>query len=263
MGRKLSLALVGLSLSTVMYGLSFADDTSSCKSLEEIKQIVRQKFLNTEFAVEKSPMTCIYELWTNNGQVLYTDGNYLFIGHMVDFSGKDLTQAKIDDRISKELLAKVDKLDKSKLFKIGSGPVEIIEFTDPECPYCRRAEAMLESVKDKITRYIVFMPLPFHQNARSLTEYILCNGTEKAYKDVFSGKVDLSKFKCSSEKREKVEKVIDEHMSMAQEFGVRGTPTFIIKTAEGYKVIPGANPEIINIIEKEYKNNKEKNKERR
>jgi thiol:disulfide interchange protein DsbC len=256
--KKFGLALLGLSLSAVVCGTSFADNSSSCKSLDEIKQIAKQKLPNTEFTVEKSPMSCIYELWTNNGQVLYTDGNYLLIGHMIDFSGKDLTQAKIDEKLSKELLAKVDKLDKSKLFKIGSGPVEIIEFTDPECPYCRRAEAMLEPVKDKITRYIVFMPLPFHQNARPLTEYILCSGTEKAYKDAFAGKVDLSKFKCSSKKKEEVERIIDEDMNLAQDFGVRGTPTFIVRTSEGYKIIPGANPEILNIIDKEYKNSKEK-----
>ena len=256
--KKLSLALVGLSLTAAVCGTSFADDSSSCKSMDEIKQIVKQKLPNTEFTVEKSPVSCVYELWTNNGQVLYTDGNYLVIGHVVDFSGKDLTQAKIDEKISKDMLSKIDKLDKSKLFKIGNGPVEIIEFTDPECPYCRRAESMLESVKDKITRYVVFMPLPFHQNAKPLTEYILCSGTEKAYKDAFAGKVDLTKFRCPKEKREKIEKVIEEHMNLAQEFGIRGTPTFVIKMSEGYKVIPGANPEILNIIEKEYKNKEKK-----
>jgi thiol:disulfide interchange protein DsbC len=177
---------------------------------------------------------------------------------MIDFSGKDLTQAKVDEKISKEMLFKVDKIDKSKLFKIGSGPVEIIEFTDPECPYCRRAEALFEPVKDKITRYVVFMPLPFHQNAKPLTEYILCNKTEKAYKDAFDGKVDLSKFKCPAGKREEVGKIMDEHTNLAQEFGVRGTPTFIIKTSEGYKMIPGANPEILDIIEKEYKSKEKK-----
>jgi thiol:disulfide interchange protein DsbC len=258
MKKKLGLALVGLSLSVAVYGTSFAEDSSSCKSMDEVEKIVKQKLPNTEFKVEKSPISCVYELWTDNGQVLYTDGNYLLIGHVVDFSGKDLTQAKIDEKVSKEVLSKVDKIDKSKLFKIGSGSVEIIEFTDPECPYCRRAEGMLESVKDKITRYIVFMPLPFHQNAKPLTEYILCNKTEKAYKDAFAGKVDLSKFKCSPEKREEVEKIIDEHMSLAQEFNIKGTPTFIIKTSEGYKIIPGANPEILNIIEREYKSKERK-----
>jgi thiol:disulfide interchange protein DsbC len=251
--KKLGLALIGLSLSAVVCGTSFADN-SFCRSPDEIREIVKQKLPNTEFTVEKSPVSCIYELWTNNGQVLYTDGNYLFIGHVVDFSGKDLTQAKIDEKVSKEMLSKIDKLDKSKLFKIGNGPVEIIEFTDPECPYCKRAESLIDPAKGKITRYVIFMPLPFHQNAKPLTEHILCNGTEKAYKDTFAGRVDLSKFKCPKEKKEEVEKIIEEHMNLAQEFGIRGTPTFIIKTSEGYKVIPGANPEILNIIEKEYKN---------
>lgn len=257
MKKKLGLALVGLSLSAVVCGTSFAED-SSCKSLDEIKQIVKQKFTSTNFSVEKSPIPCVYELWISFDHVLYTDGNHLFVGHILDFSGNDLTQAKMDEKISKEVLSKVDKIDKSKLFKIGSGPVEIIEFTDPECPYCRRAEEMLESAKDKITRYVVFMPLPFHQNAKPLTEYILCNKTEKAYKDAFAGKVDLSKFKCSPEKKEEVEKIIDENMNIAQEFNIKGTPTFIIKTSEGYKIIPGANPEILNIIEKEYKSKEKK-----
>jgi len=244
--KKLGLALVGFSLSAAVYGTSFAD--GSCKTLDEIKQIAKQKFASTDFSIEKSPIPCVYELWTSD-HVLYTDGNYFFVGHILDFSGRDLTQAKMDERVSKEVLSKVDKIDKSKLFKIGSGPVEIIEFTDPECPYCKRAEEMLEPVKDKITRYVVFMPLPFHQNAKPLTEYILCNKTEKAYKDAFAGKVDLSKFKCSPKKKEEVEKIMDQHINLAQEFNIKGTPTFIIKTSEGYKVVPGANPEILNIIE--------------
>lgn len=245
--KKLGLALVGFSLSAAVYGTSFAD--GSCKTLDEVEQIIKQRFTNMNVSVEKSPIPCVYELWTGFDHVLYTDGNYLFVGHILDFSGGDLTQAKIDEKVSKEVLLKVDKMDKSKLFKIGSGPVEIIEFMDPECPYCKRAEEMLKPVEDKITRYVVFMPLPFHQNAKPLTEYVLCSGTERAYKNALVGKVDLSKFKCSSERKEEVEKVMDYHMSLAQEFNIRGTPTFIIKTSEGYRIIPGANPEILDIIE--------------
>jgi hypothetical protein len=70
--------------------------------------------------------------------------------------------------------------------------------------------------------------------------------------------VDLSKFRCPAEKKKEVEKIMEEHMNLAQEFGIRGTPTFVIKMSEGYKMIPGANPEILNIIEKEYKNKEKK-----
>jgi thiol:disulfide interchange protein DsbC len=141
----------------------------------------------------------------------------------------------------------------SKLFKVGNGPVEVVEFTDPECSYCREVEQELEPVKDKFTRHVALMPFPSSQNSKALVEYILCNGTEEAYKDVFAGKVDLSKFECPAEKKKEVESVIENHLNLSKELGIKGTPTFIVKTPKGYKMVYGSSLELLDIIESEYK----------
>lgn len=253
MRKNLGLALIGLSFSVIAYGASFAEDSSSCKSIDEVKQIIQQKFPNAEFKIEKSPISCVYEIWSNIDHVLYTDGNYFLIGHVVDFSRKDLTQDKIDERVTNEALSKLNKDALSNLFKVGNGPVEIVEFTDPECSYCREVEQELEPIKDKFTRYVAFMPFPSNQNSKALIEYILCNGTEESYKDAFEGKVDLSKFECPAEKKREVENVIENHLSLSREFGIKGTPTFIVKTSKGYRMVYGSSLELLNIIEQEYK----------
>src|SRR5574340_1146888 len=42
-----------------------------------------------------------------------------------------------------------------KAIKIGDGGTTVIEITDPDCPFCRRASAYL-SAKNDITRYVFF-----------------------------------------------------------------------------------------------------------
>jgi protein-disulfide isomerase len=56
--------------------------------------------------------------------------------------------------------------------------VTIIEFSDYECPFCKRAEASVAQVKqtygDKIRIAYRNYPLPFHQSARPAAQAAIC-----------------------------------------------------------------------------------------
>jgi thiol:disulfide interchange protein DsbC len=150
------------------------------------------------------------------------------------------------------LSKKIKELDLSKAIKIGSGKVEVIEVTDPECPFCRRAEDMLSSVSGDITRYVFFMPLPFHKKAEPLACFILSSKDKEAiYRDVMVGKYDnSSNLKCD----DKVKSLLSEHKEISMKMGIQGTPTFFVKTKSGeYIRVNGADPNLVNIIKDQLK----------
>ncbi|WP_029523601.1 DsbC family protein [Persephonella sp. KM09-Lau-8] len=209
---------------------------------QEIKEKIEKAFPGVKVkSVEKSPVKCLYEVITEDGRIAYTDGKHLIPSHIFTLNGVDLTQAKLD-KMSAKL---IEKTDLSKALKIGNGKTVVVEVMDPECPYCHKAEKFFHN-KD-VTRYIFFMPLAFHKNARALSEHILCSDNpEKEYKKVMKGDFNLKNLKSCKKGKEKLKEMEKE----VRKLGVRGTPAFWIKTDKGWKKISGANP----VIEKILKN---------
>lgn len=118
-----------------------------------------------------------------------------------------------------------DTMDLSKAIKIGSGKVMVIEFTDPDCPYCRKAEAYFQT-KPQVTRYIYLLALPMHPGAKAKAQYILsAKDKGKAYLEVESGKYDRTKPPAPTADGIKLQK---EHQEIALANNVKSTPTFMI-----------------------------------
>jgi glutaredoxin len=130
----------------------------------------------------------------------------------------------------------------------------VIEFTDPDCPYCRKASEYLKG-KNDMTRYVYFIPMPAHKDAENKARFILCsNDKAKAYEEVMSGKYDHRKVDACSD--EKVSTLLKEHRELAAKAGVTGTPSFWING----QFVVGAN---IPAIEGILKNQKKPQLERR
>ncbi|HJV36494.1 DsbC family protein [Geomonas sp.] len=119
-----------------------------------------------------------------------------------------------------------DSLDLTKAIKVGSGKVMVIEFTDPDCPYCRKAEAYFRT-QPQVTRYIFLLPLPMHPGAKGKTQYILsAKDKEKAYLEVESGKFDRGP--TPGPITPEGIHLQKEHQEIAQANSVRSTPTFMV-----------------------------------
>ncbi|MBI5484075.1 MAG: thioredoxin fold domain-containing protein [Deltaproteobacteria bacterium] len=117
-------------------------------------------------------------------------------------------------------------LDLSKSISIGSGPKTVIEFTDPDCPFCRKASKYFEGRSD-VKRHVFFYPLPRHPKAKEKARYILSQmDRAAAYRTVMSGKMD------SVQKYEGVTpfgaKLQEEQMEIARKHKIDSTPTFMI-----------------------------------
>jgi thiol:disulfide interchange protein DsbC len=169
---------------------------------------------------QPAPIKGIYEVEMDEELVYYApEAECLIVGDIIR-KGKNLTQQRRDEI----LLSKVKALPLDKAVKIGTGRHTVIEFTDPNCSYCRKAFQVL-ATKEDMTHYIFFFPLS--KASADKVQHILC-ATDRvgAYKEAFSGQLDKKTLTpCESAE---VTALMNTHRDQARRLGIRGTPFFII-----------------------------------
>lgn len=130
--------------------------------------------------------------------------------------------------------AEAATLDFGKAITIGSGAKSVVEFTDPDCPFCRKASKYFEGRSD-VTRHVFFYPLPRHPKAKEKAQYILSQmDRASAYHEVMSGRMDsVQKFEGISAKGVKLQ---EEQLEIAKKHKIDSTPTFMIngRIIEGF-----------------------------
>jgi protein-disulfide isomerase len=143
----------------------------------------------------------------------------------------------------------------------ANAPVEVIEFSDFQCPYCLAAhptvKRLLESYGDRIHFVYRNFPLPNHPNARPAAEAALCaneQGQFWAYHDRLFGtpgklsdadlkqtaaelRLDTARFNACVDSH-KYKDAVDADVKAGQDAGVAGTPAFFINGRE----VSGAQP---------------------
>lgn len=157
-------------------------------------------------------------------------------------------------------------IDESRVWGNKSAKVTIIEYSDFECPYCKRGKSTVEEVTkkygDKVRVIFKNLPLDFHPMAMPAAQYfeaVMLQSPEKAkkfYEYVFDNQTNLGskkeKFLEEAAKKagadlaqlkkdmssEAVKKTIDAHMEEARKFGFNGTPGYLINGVS----IKGAYP---------------------
>ena len=178
----------------------------------------------------------VYEIVSQN-QIGYfaPEPGYLILGEIIDRNGTNITVKRRNENIA----SKSKDLPLDKALKIGNGKNIILEFTDPDCPYCRKASSFL-SQKTDVTRYVFFLPLPMHKDAENKIKYIFCsNDKAKAYEEAMQGKLDSQKYEIC--KKPEIDDLVRIHKDASKKMGINSTPFFIVNG----KSISGANtPEI-------------------
>ena len=139
--------------------------------------------------------------------------------------------------------------------------VTIIEFTDFECPYCKRGketmDEVLEIYGDQVRLAFKHFPLDFHPNAQKAAEATECAGDQGKFWEMHDWMFDNQKELAvdglktaaanlgmnSSEfdsclNSGKYEEKVKDDMAAGSEFGVSGTPAFFINDT----LISGAQP---------------------
>lgn len=131
--------------------------------------------------------------------------------------------------------ALASEIDFSKAITIGTGPKLVIEFTDPDCPFCRKASAYF-SARSDVSQQVFFYPLPRHPRAREKAQFVLSMPDKaRAYNDVMAGKMDLVAVLPTTAEGVKL---LEQQVETSRKFKVDATPTFIIngRIIEGFDI---------------------------
>jgi len=132
-----------------------------------------------------------------------------------------------------------------------NAPVQIVFFTDFQCPFCKRGADVLTQVLQnypgKVRIIYQDYPLPFHENAPGAANAARCAGEQNqfwAYHDVlFTNQsaldkeslkkyaagltLDTVKFNACLDSN-RYQSVVDQSLASGQRYGVQGTPGFFI-----------------------------------
>ncbi len=215
--------LLALCLTT---GLSAADKLSE----KELKEIQALPLLNMA-KVQVQDGTDFGSLYGLNVKVqgrmdtvfLTKDKKYLLPGDAISTQNGQPLELPID--ISPTL--------GKEAFTFGKGKDEYVLFTDPECPYCKKFESYFSQIEDKVKIRVFFFPLSFHENAKDISLYIM---SQNSYKDKVDAMINTTKDsedfknrKIDSTKLAKLEKSLEEQMTIATDLGISGTPTLFDK----------------------------------
>ena len=198
------------------------DVVTETPTVAGLKKIYPQMSVNS---IKESEISGLYEVTAGSNIIyFYPEKNYLLFGEIMTKEGKNLTAEKRN----LILAANVEKIDLENALKIGSGKMQVIEITDPDCGYCRKLSKYFErpEIKEKVTQYI--MLASFHPQSLKKAEYIMsASDGEAAYNDVMSGKLDKVE-PNEITVTQKGEDLIKKQKDSLSGLNIRGTPTLLI-----------------------------------
>jgi thiol:disulfide interchange protein DsbC len=165
--------------------------------------------------------------------VVYADekGQFLLVGDLLDVkSRRNLTRERMD----KLTEVKWDSLPLQNAFKVvrGNGKRKLAVFSDPDCPYCKKAEVEFNKM-DNLTIYVFLYPLAFHHDAARKAKLVWCSkDRSQTWLDLMlRGRVPEGSTNCDNP--------IDANLALGNRLRVDGTPAIIF--ANG-KRVPGYIP---------------------
>ena len=149
----------------------------------------------------------------------------------------------------------------TKIYKVDAGnapskgpksaPVQIVEFSDFQCPFCGRVVPTIKQIEDKYGDKVRIsfrnFPLPFHNNAQAAAEagaaanaqgkfwqmhdkmFANQQALDRASLEKYAGEIglDVGKFKSDLDSG-KYKDVVNKDMEYAKTVNVNGTPAFFI-----------------------------------
>lgn len=139
-------------------------------------------------------------------------------------TGEEATEQNVD----------LNKHQDKELFTIGNGAQQLYLFTDPECPYCRQFDEELSKMTlHDVTIHVMLYPLPFHNEAVPMSNYILDKKTPKerhaALSAVMSGDMSWKNYNGPDHKNEMSDTIL-----LGLKANLTGTP--FLSTADGHNV---------------------------
>lgn len=200
-----------------------ADLAAAARAAE---QSLHQSFANLQFedfgpAPIKGPL---YQA-SAGGRILYyaPQSDHLLFATIYDKNGVNLTALAQDASARKKL----GMLEPSQALIIGPpGAPTVIEFTDPDCPYCRALDRFwaAKAAEGKSVRRQIYFVSGIHPQAASKAEHILCSKDQAAaFRATYAGEAPKPLATC----KEGAARVAANAQAV-KAMGISGTPTLIL-----------------------------------
>ncbi len=246
--KKLTTFLLSGALILGVQGVGIAKSCPSQKEVKEkIKQLVPRDF-KVENIKELSQIKGLCQVVIKMGikpVVFYTDkkADYILVGNLLDL--------KAQRNLTAEETQKYAKLDKGTLKKLeehvnivyNKKAKKYIYFvSDPDCPFCKKAEPILKEWADKnnVALKVILFPLPIHPQAKDKAVALICDkkGLEHVHNNY------KSKNLC-----EKGKKAVEKNIKFMNELGVSGTPTLIGMNGNVIQGLPRSERDLDSLID--------------
>lgn len=167
-----------------------------------------------------SPIPGLYEV-RSGVDIFYADrnGDYVIRGELLD------TRRRVN--LTEERIAALSAIDFSKLplqdaivAKRGKGSRKLAVFADPDCPYCKQLEAVIEG-RDDVVVYTFLMPI-LGPGALQRAKSIWCSSDRAAawHSWMREGKAPTAQVDCDTSSLER-------NAAFGTQHGIRSTPTLI------------------------------------
>lgn len=182
-------------------------------------------------SISESPIDGLYQVIVGT-QVVYMsiDAQYMIEGDLYNLaSGENISEgAKSSVR-----LAVINELgaDKMVVYRPEKVKDTITVITDIDCPYCRRLHSEIpDYMKADVEVRYIFMPLKGSTDLQK-TVSVWCSDDRKLALDIAKSGGEIESKTCKNP--------IQEHLKVARELGVRGTPAILLESGQ---MLPGYVP---------------------
>ncbi len=199
---------------------------------EKLKQALAKSMPNVKVSrITETPIAGLYEVIVGT-QVVYmsVDARYMIEGDLFDMK----TSRNMSEEAKSVIrLAVIEKLgaDNMLVYKPEKVKNTITVVTDIDCPYCRRLHSEIpDYMKNDIQVRYIFMPLKGAADMKK-TVSVWCADDQQLALDVAKAGGKVEEKTCDNP--------IKEHLALARELGVRGTPAILL---EDGRLLPGYVP---------------------
>ena len=205
---------------------------STPDGVEKLKQSLSETMPSVKpTRITATPIAGLYEVIVGS-QVVYMsdDARYMIEGDLYDLKTKRNVSEEAKSAIR---LAALDKLGEKNMLVYKPRKVEnvITVVTDIDCPYCRRLHSEIPQYMEKNVevRY-VFLPLKGTADMKK-TISVWCADDQQGALDTAKAGGKVEEKTCDNP--------IRQHLQLARDLGVRGTPAIILESGE---LLPGYVP---------------------
>ena len=204
-----------------------AGECNSCHSMtvEEAQEMFPRAEKVNLVDFSEMPGVFVVELESQGQrQSVYVDFSkkYVVSGNIYRLAdGKNISASRSKSEPTTIDPAKVPVDDAVLVGKSGA-KYQIIVFTDPDCPWCKKLHVEMKQVvksDPEIAFQVKLFPLPMHKDAYAKSKSIVCLKSVELLDAAFAG-APIPPATCETD-------AVDKTIRLANELGIRGTPAII------------------------------------